>query len=126
MNVQHRGVEDAERRHDHLVMLVGRRPRDQRLEFLIGHDLVHLQTKIAEGRDEVILLAPRLDVVGVGESEIERADQIRILMDDLEDVLGREGLGAQATLDLGQDLSMYAVAGIQDRRERCVLGACNR
>ena len=62
--------------------------------------------------------------MSVGKSKIERANQLGILQDDLENVVGSKRLGTKTALDFGQDLCVCRVAGIEQGRERCVLGTC--
>jgi hypothetical protein len=100
VGLEHAGIEYSESGHDHFMMLIDNRLGNHILELLITQDLVHLESKIAQGRNEIILFAPGLHVVGVRECKIERANKLGVLQDDLEDVVCGEGLCSKSTLDL--------------------------
>ena len=107
------GVEDAERVHDHLVVLVDGGVADQLLELGVRQDLVDLQAEVTEGGQEVISSgALGLNVVGVGEVKVELVDQLGIFVDDLENVVGSESLGTETLLDLRQKFGVDTVVVI--------------
>ena len=117
------GVEGDELEHDLLLVLVGDGARDLGGELGGGQDAVHLQALVAERGQEGVLVAARLDVVGVGEGQVEGADEVGVLVDDLEDVVGGEGLLAEAALEHGEGLGVGAVAGVEQAGQGHVLGA---
>lgn len=118
------GVENTEGGHDHFIVLVDCGARDELLQLLAVQDLVDLEAHVAQGGEEIILGRPAgLHIVGVGKIQIELVDELGVSVDDLEDVVGREGLGTQPLLDLGQQFSMNAVVGVEKGGQGGVFGA---
>jgi len=60
------------------------------------------------------LFPSSLHIVRVGKRQIQGAHQIRILVDDFEDVIGGEGLGTQSSLEFREQFGMHAVVGIEE------------
>ena len=104
------GIEDTERRHDHFIVLIGGGARDQLLQFLSIQDFVNLEPHVTQSGEEIIVgRAACLHIMGVGKIQIELVDELRVSVDDLEDVIGREGLGTQPLLDFRQQFSVNTV-----------------
>lgn len=88
---QHRGIEHPERGHDHLVMLIRHALRDEFFQLGVREHLVNLQAQKTQCRQKVVLFASRLNVMGVGKSQIQGSDQVGVLEDDLQNVVGCKG-----------------------------------
>lgn len=114
-------VEDAESGHDHGVVLVDGVLCDQLLKLGFGQSPVNRHALVREGREEVVGVSASLHVMRVGEGKVERADQGRVLVHDLEDVVCGESLVTQTLLQLGEDLSVDSVARVKHRRKSVVL-----
>lgn len=109
-------IEDAEGSHDHLIVLVGGVGCDELLQLGAVQHLVHLQPQVAQGGQEVIASdTPGLNVMGVGKVEVELVDELGILVGDLHDIIGGEGLRTQSLLDLGQQFGVDAVVRVEER-----------
>ena len=106
------------------MVLIDYRLGDQSLQLVIIQDAVDLKAKIAERRQEVVTLAASLDVVLVGEGEVQRVNEVRVLIDDLKNVICGECFRTQAALEFGQQLCMDAVVvGVEDGGESSVFGS---
>lgn len=109
-------VEDAESSHDHLLVLVGDSLGDSVLELLVGQN-----GNLGGGGVAAILDTGAQ--MNVGKRGVQGADQLGVRLDDLQNVVGSEGLGTETALELGKQSSLTAVVDVKDLRQRDVLGA---
>jgi hypothetical protein len=61
--------------------------------------------------------------MGVGEGGIQSTNQLRMGLDDLEDVASSERLSPQASLDIRENLYVGATVLVQSRYQRGIVGA---
>lgn len=102
-------VKDDKLLHNLLLVLVGNIAGNLLQQLFLVEDSIHLQTLVTQGWDEVVILATGLNVVCIGKGEVERADQVRVLVDNVVDVVPSKGLLAQAALKLGENLDVQRI-----------------
>lgn len=116
VSLQDRVVEGAESIHDKLLVLVVDSPGNEVLEGLVAEN-------IDWGRGDRLLRREPSVEVSVGEARVEGSDEIWVLSNDLQDISSGESLGTKTALDVGEDLGVGAVCGVQSRNQRGVLGS---
>jgi hypothetical protein len=109
--------------HNPLLVFIPDGGRDQSLQLVVIQHPADLQTLITQSGKKVVVLSTGLDIMLICKGQVQRTDQLRVIVDDLKDIVRGKGLLAQATLNLGQGFGVDTVIGVEERRESRIFRA---
>jgi hypothetical protein len=105
-------IKEKEETH-HVLVVVGHSLFDLVQELLLVQNRNGLKTLVRQGGLQIILT--RVNVVDHGKVDVAKLDQIGVKLDYIQDVLSRKSVGSQSFLDLGKNLLMGRIVGVQNR-----------
>lgn len=76
------------------MMLIGHLFAYIFIKFSFTHDFINCNPLVAESRHKVILVAPCSNIMRVCKAQVQRVNQVWVLVDNLEDIIRRVGFCA--------------------------------